>query len=284
METFYDVLGVPEDADKGAIQKAYRRLAKMYHPDTVSSMGAKVQAASETEFKKINAARGVLLDKEARADYDRSIREYYGTDDEGEEGEAGQAGGGGDVEWGSEDYAEEVREINHLVGALQTTLEEVNEELRDTKERTHGAFGRLEFETQEEAELRWRELNLRDKMMARVRDMTHEIGFTLVKLEKVGESLQEYLDEEDAAEAEAAFKEIDMAIDLDEPAPVKAEAPKPSEDTGGTFGVPGPSPYSEVRRRWREDRDKMLRAGKCPQCESPIQPGETYCHSCGTVF
>jgi hypothetical protein len=62
LDTFYDVLRVPEDATEDEIKKAYRRLAKKVHPDTVAGFGDKVRIAAEVEFKKVNAARTVLMD------------------------------------------------------------------------------------------------------------------------------------------------------------------------------------------------------------------------------
>ena len=63
---YYDVLGVPADADEAAIKKAYRRLAKKYHPD--SNQG---NAAAEQKFKEINTAYAVLGDPEKKKLYDR---------------------------------------------------------------------------------------------------------------------------------------------------------------------------------------------------------------------
>ena len=62
---YYAILGVPKDANKKEIQKAYRKLARQYHPDVNQSPGA------ETKFKEINEAHAVLKDPEKRAKYDR---------------------------------------------------------------------------------------------------------------------------------------------------------------------------------------------------------------------
>ena len=48
---FYRILGVDHDADEKTIKKAYRKLAKKYHPDT--SQG---DPAAETKFKEISKA------------------------------------------------------------------------------------------------------------------------------------------------------------------------------------------------------------------------------------
>ena len=66
---FYQVLGVNEQATPEAIKKAYRRLAKQYHPDANPNN----PQAAET-FKQISEAHGVLSDPEKRKKYDTMRR------------------------------------------------------------------------------------------------------------------------------------------------------------------------------------------------------------------
>ena len=63
---YYEVLGVPKDADEAALKKAYRVLAKKYHPD--SNEG---NASAAEYFKEVNEAYDVLSDEKKRKLYDQ---------------------------------------------------------------------------------------------------------------------------------------------------------------------------------------------------------------------
>ncbi|MCU0490565.1 MAG: molecular chaperone DnaJ [Chloroflexaceae bacterium] len=62
---YYEVLGVQRNASPDEVKKAFRRLAREYHPDVNKEPGA------EAKFKEINEAYEVLSDEQKRAMYDR---------------------------------------------------------------------------------------------------------------------------------------------------------------------------------------------------------------------
>lgn len=89
---YYKVLGVARDASQDEIQKAYRKLARKYHPDVSKEKGA------EARFKEVSEANEVLKDADKRARYDQfgtdwKQREQSGPQPGGFEGFQGVGGG-----------------------------------------------------------------------------------------------------------------------------------------------------------------------------------------------
>lgn len=72
---YYEVLGIERTADSNTIKKAYRKLAKQYHPDT-----NKGDPRAEEKFKEATEAYAVLSDPEKRKQYDQFGFAQEGTD------------------------------------------------------------------------------------------------------------------------------------------------------------------------------------------------------------
>ncbi len=89
---YYGLLGVGKNASDEELKKAYRDLAKKYHPDRFSTAPEAERKAAEEKFKEINHAYDVLSDKDKRAAYDA-----YGD----ENGPMGGGAGGGGYSWSS---------------------------------------------------------------------------------------------------------------------------------------------------------------------------------------
>src|SRR5690349_20607831 len=73
---YYAILGVPRTATDAEIKKAFRKLAREYHPDV-----AKDKKQAEEKFKEVNEAYEVLSDAEKRKRYDQLGADWKGGGD-----------------------------------------------------------------------------------------------------------------------------------------------------------------------------------------------------------
>ncbi|MCI5837267.1 MAG: molecular chaperone DnaJ [Veillonellaceae bacterium] len=85
-KNYYDLLGVSKTADEAEIKKAYRKLARKYHPD----MNKDSPEAAEAKFKEVTEAYETLSDAQKRAQYDQ-----FGHDAYKQAGQGGFGGAGG---------------------------------------------------------------------------------------------------------------------------------------------------------------------------------------------
>lgn len=82
MKDFYQILGVKPDATEEEIKKAFRSLAKKYHPDMHPD-----DATMEAKFKEVNDAYAVLSDSKKRTEYDLSRNGQTNTKEKKQERE-----------------------------------------------------------------------------------------------------------------------------------------------------------------------------------------------------
>ena len=100
-QDYYDILGVPRNASQDEIKKAYRTMAKKYHPD--NNQG---NAEAESKFKEVNEAHSTLSDPEKKARYDQ-----FGHAASGMGGGGGGYGGGFEGFGGFDDLSDILRNM-----------------------------------------------------------------------------------------------------------------------------------------------------------------------------
>src|SRR5436190_3454000 len=117
---YYKVLGVDKKASQEDIKKAYRKLARQYHPDTNKEPGA------EERFKQISEAYDVLGDADKRKKYDRGGSVFAGG---GNPFGGGGGGGGTATDFGS--FSDILSGIFNTGGGRATRTKPATEAGRD---------------------------------------------------------------------------------------------------------------------------------------------------------
>jgi len=98
---YYQILGISKKASADEIKKAYRKLARKYHPDL--NQGDK---KAETRFKEVNEAQEVLSDPEKRSKYDRYGQYWSQMGQGGASGRSGTPGAGANVDFSGFDFGQ----------------------------------------------------------------------------------------------------------------------------------------------------------------------------------
>ncbi len=118
-DELYKTLGVSKDASEDEIKKAYRKLARQYHPDRNSG-----DKEAEEKFKEISAAHDVLADPAKRKEYDEASRfGGFGGFGGGAQGAGGPFAGGGGAQGGFGDLGDILGGIFNRGGGRTQTQE-----------------------------------------------------------------------------------------------------------------------------------------------------------------
>src|SRR5450755_1878633 len=72
-QTYYEILGVAENASESEIEAAFRSKAREVHPDTVPAENTYLRKVAAEAFKDLSEAKAVLLDPIARQKYDAGL-------------------------------------------------------------------------------------------------------------------------------------------------------------------------------------------------------------------
>lgn len=126
---YYKILGVERNATEEEIKKAYRRLARKYHPDTTRED----KAAAEEKFKEINEAYEVLSDPEKRAHYDRFGSEWSRWQQSGGRPE--------DFDWGAWTYGSGGPRVHVRTGSAEDFRDVFGGGFSDFFQRLFGGYG-----------------------------------------------------------------------------------------------------------------------------------------------
>ena len=143
---YYEVLGVDKNADEAALKKAYRVLAKKYHPDMNPN-----NPEAEKKFKEAREAYAVLSDPEKRRQYDQFGHAAF---------ENGGAGGFGGFDFNSMDFGDIFGDIfGDLSGGGRSRRSNYNGPMKGANVRTSAriSFKEAVFGCEKELDLNLKE-------------------------------------------------------------------------------------------------------------------------------
>src|SRR6187401_2615886 len=96
---YYQTLGISKTASQDDIKKAYRKLARKYHPDVNPD-----DKEAHKKFQQINEANEVLSDPEKRKKYDQYGKDWKHAEQFEQAKQARQQDGGGGPQWGGDSF------------------------------------------------------------------------------------------------------------------------------------------------------------------------------------
>src|ERR1700733_4486535 len=79
-QTYYEILGVKENATSAEIESAFKAKAREVHPDTVAAENTYLRKVAAEAFKDLSEAKAVLLDASARQKYDAGLAYSRGSE------------------------------------------------------------------------------------------------------------------------------------------------------------------------------------------------------------
>lgn len=229
---YYATLGVPRSASVDEIKKAFRDLARKYHPDV-----AKDKKAAEEKFKAINEANEVLSDPEKRRRYDALGPNWK---------EGAGFGGGGSPFGGGNDWRRKARRPRGANGRAHPFEEEAGAGFSDFFEQffgagAHGGPGGFSFEESSDGPRRRR---FHSENAARVgADVEGEIRVSLdeVMHGSVRTIAVQRVDPETGESAEHTFK-VRIPTGMQEGQSIRV----PGQGRAGARGIPAGNLYLKV--------------------------------------
>lgn len=136
---YYDILGIHKNAEEAEIKKAYRKLAKKYHPDTNAG-----DAQAEQQFKEVTEAYTILSDPEKRKLYDQFGHAAFDVSGAGA-GAGGRTGGAAGTGGTYQEYHFEGGNMDDIFGDIFGDIFRGGKAEDAEYQRFGGGFGRSRY-------------------------------------------------------------------------------------------------------------------------------------------